>query len=639
MGLHNNWLKLLIIVFTTSCGYSQQKPLDRLLLKAFQTPDSSKIYFASAEKILKTKADTANYLYFKFYTKYKFDEPDSAQYYSDKVIPLLKNLDSLERLRKVYSETHYLSLGKGDYGKALEYSQKALQAAEKLKDTAMISLHLSDISNVYHDFEDYKKGVETGKKAYKILANSKNPNPKYLIFANNVIAINFDDWKKPDSALFYHYKNLKLLKQVDDTLRYGFVFNNIGNTLLKAKKYSEAKKIINRSLAINKLGGRDYNLATNYTNLATIAYEEKNYKVAEINFELANQFAQKSKSIEKIRDVTQQEAWFYKQKGDYKKSLELQEKFYVLRDSVFNDERAAAVAEMETKYETEKKEKDLAQARTFLVEKELEVKQKNTLIFGALGLALVLALLGYLFYNQQKLKNHQLQKEGELKTALARIETQNQLQEQRLRISRDLHDNIGSQLTFIISSIDNLKYGLEGAATSVTIKLGRISEFASQTIYELRDTIWAMNKTDISVEDLQARISNFIEKAKVSSEIDFLFDVDENVLREKPFFSVQGMNVYRIIQEAVNNALKYSEATLISVHISKFSPPRGEMSAGQRGSASFKVEITDNGKGFDIEKTSFGNGLANIKKRAKDLGGNVTITSENGEGTRVRLIF
>jgi len=62
-----------------------------------------------------------------------------------------------------------------------------------------------------------------------------------------------------------------------------------------------------------------------------------------------------------------------------------------------------------------------------------------------------------MFYNQQKLRNSQLRKENELKTALAQIETQNRLQEQRLRISRDLHDNIGAQLTFIISSIDTLK--------------------------------------------------------------------------------------------------------------------------------------------------------------------------------------
>ncbi|HCY83071.1 MAG TPA: two-component sensor histidine kinase, partial [Xanthomarina gelatinilytica] len=105
-----------------------------------------------------------------------------------------------------------------------------------------------------------------------------------------------------------------------------------------------------------------------------------------------------------------------------------------------------------------------------------------------------------------------LKKETELKEALIKIETQNKLQDQRLRISRDLHDNIGAQLTFIISSLDNLKYGFK-LPDNLNDKLKYISEFTSSTIYELRDTIWAMNKSEISFEDLQSRISNFIEKA------------------------------------------------------------------------------------------------------------------------------
>jgi signal transduction histidine kinase len=171
---------------------------------------------------------------------------------------------------------------------------------------------------------------------------------------------------------------------------------------------------------------------------------------------------------------------------------------------------------------------------------------------------------------------------------------------------------------------------LEGAATSVTQKLGKISDFTSQTIYDLRDTIWAMNKTDISVEDLQARISNFIEKAKISSDVEFQFDVDEIHLKEEHFTSVQGMNMYRIIQESVNNALKYSEATLIKVAISAVSGT---------GKEKLEVYIFDNGKGFDFETAHFGNGIANIKKRAKDLGGIVSITSEKEKGTMVRLEF
>jgi len=262
-----------------------------------------------------------------------------------------------------------------------------------------------------------------------------------------------------------------------------------------------------------------------------------------------------------------------------------------------------------------------------LAEKDLEVRRKNTYIYGSLGLAFVLALIGFLLYKQQKLKNYQLKKEGELKSALAKIETQNQLQEQRLRISRDLHDNIGAQLTFIISSIDNLKFGFTEMSEQLRNKLSGISIFTSQTIYELCDTIWAMNKENITIEDLQARISNFIEQAKSASEqTDFSFNMDGDVSENQMFSSLEGVNIYRIIQEAVNNSLKYASAKSIEVNISK-------------GQHKYKIDISDDGKGFDQNIVVLGNGLNNMKKRSREIGGEIEFLSKIGEGTKVVLEF
>jgi signal transduction histidine kinase len=243
---------------------------------------------------------------------------------------------------------------------------------------------------------------------------------------------------------------------------------------------------------------------------------------------------------------------------------------------------------------------------------------------GLVGLAVVISLLGFLVYNQQKLKHNQLKKESELKEALIKIESQNKLQAQRLRISRDLHDNIGAQLTFIISSIDNLKYGFK-LPDNLNDKLKYISEFTSSTIYELRDTIWAMNKSEISFEDLQARISNFIEKANKSSDVvTFNFNVEQELKKNKMFTSVQGMNIYRIIQEAINNALKYANATQIDVDFST-------------KNSMYQLTITDNGKGFDLKDIEFGNGINNMKKRAHELEAKLEINSVINKGTTIRV--
>src|SRR5690606_29161309 len=149
--------------------------------------------------------------------------------------------------------------------------------------------------------------------------------------------------------------------------------------------------------------------------------------------------------------------------------------------------------------------------------------------------------------------------------------TQNRLQEQRLRISRDLHDNIGAQLAFIISSIDNLKYGFKITDQKLNDKLTSISDFTTETIYELRDTLWAMNKTEITFEDLQCRLSNYIDKAHVFEvKINFTFQVDKDVDIKRKFNSMEGVNIHRVIQEAIHNSIKHSNSKTIKVKVENF---------------------------------------------------------------------
>src|SRR5690606_22103802 len=300
-------------------------------------------------------------------------------------------------------------------------------------------------------------------------------------------------------------------------------------------------------------------------------------------------------------------------------------KFYEARSNNIREQIINSTQDLEAKYQTEKKEKELVEARANIAERELSIQRKDNLIYGTTAFALVIAIIGYLLYNQQKLKNRQLQKENELKEALHRIAVQNQLQEQRLQISRDLHDNIGAQLTFIISSLDNIKYGFKLQNDKLGEKLQNISSFTSNTIFELRDTIWAMNKTEITFEDLNARITNFIDKARQTTEnTNFNFNISEELNNKYHLSSIEGMNIYRIIQEAVHNALKYADAKNIAVTIAE-------------NSNYINITIQDDGKGFNFQQTEPGNGLNNIKKRAKEIKGEININSTPGTGTTISL--
>ena len=289
------------------------------------------------------------------------------------------------------------------------------------------------------------------------------------------------------------------------------------------------------------------------------------------------------------------------------------------RDSLLNKETNAKISELEVKYETKEKEK-------LLLQKEVESQKQKYLIIALAVFAFFISLIGYLIYRQQKLKNRQQVQEFQLKSAIVQIENQNQLQEQRLSISRDLHDNIGAQLTFIISSVDNIKYAFDIQNEKLDHKLQNISNFAKATIIELRDTIWAMNSNEITFEDLQIRILNFLEKAKAAKEeIDFKFTIDKN-LYDLKLNAVFGMNVYRVMQEAINNALKYANPTQIAIDVTKI---EGKVS----------VKISDNGVGFDLKTVEKGNGLNNMQKRIEGIGGLFSMQSEVGSGTTISILL
>jgi signal transduction histidine kinase len=157
-------------------------------------------------------------------------------------------------------------------------------------------------------------------------------------------------------------------------------------------------------------------------------------------------------------------------------------------------------------------------------------------------------------------------------------------------------------------------------------KLSTISAFTKSTIIELRDTIWAMNHDEISFEDLRVRIHNFMEKAKeVKENISFAFDIDAS-LKGITCTSVQGMNIYRTVQEAVNNSIKYADASQIRVKI-------------QMIEEKVSIQISDNGKGFNLEEYELGNGIVNMKKRITDINGTLTIYSKIGQGTTITILL
>lgn len=516
-------------------------------------------------------------------------------------------------------------------GNVLHYKHVTLQNAGRYKE-ALLTGHqelalrktlpsrdkelnaLLQIGYTYDRMGEYHKAIEWYQKGFSIKGVG---NEEYIGRNYGLIGIAYDELKDYKKAEFYNFKAIGHFKNFPNSIFLHSWYSNLGNTYTKMGKLDLAEKYT--LLALEDTKKKRY---STIINLGKIKLEKGDLSSAEAI--LKNVVVELEKASQPIYLA---EAYFrlhelYKKKSDFKTALGYLEKYKLVEDERLSIAKAKQLNELTVQYETAEKEKQLLIQRAQLAEHDLALKNRSQWIFGLSTLAFIVAAIGYVVYKQQKLKNVQIQKENELALILRATENQNKLQEQRISISRDLHDNIGSQLTFIISAIDNLGFKLTDEQQPLRQRLNTIKVFASDTIVELRDTIWAMNKSGITIENLKVRIANFIDKARDSQqEVQILFTIDDVLPKDLTFNALQGLNVYRIIQEATNNALKYAKASQIKIHVT------------QNNKINFL--ITDNGIGFLIEEIEQGDGLLNMRKRALEMGSELEIVSEPKQGTRV----
>ncbi|MCF8367046.1 MAG: hypothetical protein K9H16_14750, partial [Bacteroidales bacterium] len=144
--------------------------------------------------------------------------------------------------------------------------------------------------------------------------------------------------------------------------------------------------------------------------------------------------------------------------------------------------------------------------------------------------------------------------------------------------------------------------------------------FARDTMAQLRETIWALNAENITLDQLSSRVAEFINHAKLAGH-PVTFSL-ESTASERVFNASQAINIFRTIQEAVNNAMKYAEANNILIKLSDE-----------------KITISDNGKGFDRKMVVNGNGLKNMEARMEEAGFKTLIRSTPAKGTEISILL
>ena len=222
------------------------------------------------------------------------------------------------------------------------------------------------------------------------------------------------------------------------------------------------------------------------------------------------------------------------------------------------------------------------------------------LVIGASGAGIVL-------YNRRKLRKK-----------LQEIKFQQQLQKERERISRDLHDNIGAYTSALIANADKL----ESTGNGNISETARVKENAKQILSSLRETIWVLNSKEISITDFSDGFKQYANKM-LENYPEMQIQFEEKIEKDKILSPAVALNLYRILQEALQNTLKYAKAKKIDFSI--------------YSNAKINIRLKDDGAGFDPDEKGFGNGINNMEYRASEAGFDFVIQSGSAKGTAIML--
>lgn len=263
------------------------------------------------------------------------------------------------------------------------------------------------------------------------------------------------------------------------------------------------------------------------------------------------------------------------------------------------------------------KENEQRRAVEKLMEKEVSYqklliakeKQERRIIYGCI--AIVMLLSGYLLYRYLRRK---------------KLETQKELLDERLRISRELHDEVGATLSGValFSEIAKQKMEAQHPEDAQTYLL-HISANSKEMVEKMSDIVWSINPDNDSIERIITKLQRYAFDLCAGKGISMEVESSADLANLHPIMLVK-KNLYLFLKEAINNAVKYSGATHIMLSVKK---------AGGHITAS----VRDNGIGFDTLRNFSGNGLNNMRARAEGIAGEYNISSYPGGGTSVSIRF
>jgi signal transduction histidine kinase/ligand-binding sensor domain-containing protein len=232
------------------------------------------------------------------------------------------------------------------------------------------------------------------------------------------------------------------------------------------------------------------------------------------------------------------------------------------------------------------------------------------LIVFCVGLGVVIAVVR--FFSQLSLK-----------WRLKKLEDEQRISKERLRISRELHDNVGTQLTYLITGLESSGILLQKKETGILEeKIEKMQHSARESMQQLRDSIWALNNESVAASVLLSRFEAWLNKmleAFPEIRVSVVSTINHDILLDP----IKSLNLFRIMQEAVHNVLKHAGATDLAIYYA---------SENNR----LTISIKDNGKGFNTSGVA-GNGRRSMAARAEDMAAEYQVLSSGSTGTEIKV--
>ncbi len=559
---------------------------------------------------------------------------------------------------------------KGDYAAAISNGTDALKKWQAIGFAELNGACCNDLALAYSRTGNYSKGVEYAFKGFKF--SEAAGNKKEMAQALHLVGYLFYEFKNYENALKNFTAAAAIYTELGD--KAGFARNNnmLGEIFLEQGNIHEAYQKFNESLKIySEAGMPAWGVPWGYSNIGSVyevegdslrnSRDSKNsrvkygeaidyYQQALDKFRIINdpagiaeqtiflgktyfkigRFAEAKKYLLAGLDMANKvgekknlaTSYLYlsltdSAAGNTASAFQYYKSYVQYKDSIFNLQSSQSLLLYKTQLDFEKKDHEIS---LLAAENKLQIavaeKQAQRRNFAYLFSVLVVAVGVYIFLRYKK---------------QSKLKAEEKMLKERLAISQDLHDNIGSTLSSIAVYSEVAKIqGEQNGQQNMHELLEKISTTSNEMVTEMNDIVWAINPRNDSMEKIIERMESFAKPLAAARNIRFELQYDEVVL-SLPLTMEQRKNFYLIFKEAVNNAIKYSGAQKIS-------------SIVMGTNTGLQLTVTDDGVGFnpaaEMSTVSLsGNGLANMQKRAEELHGSLTIQSAVGSGTVISLSF